>query len=760
MGRTSQFVSGVTPAGRWCVAVLFVAMAGHLAAEEIQPAILEVLKKITVRLDRSGYDMRAGFVFKKTKKVEAEKARFERDKDIEIAYIATDVRKMPVTGDSLTVSIYPDWKTYRMTSATVDDERGILICTIEGERLPDCMPVASMTRLQKMNAEQPIYVIGFPLAEALGKETVVHPINATTTVTPATMTGFSAQVNRGALKGEFLVGGTGGPVTDARGQVLGLCLGARGDSKTAELVSAAELEEIAQGGVGKTRFTEGERKNNLISVKATVSLVQLREPLKAFALNLFSKKRTDPEPRTDARGRWTALPGVAALENIMVRDEKFAAYANTEFEVKPDAEYWFQVKFIRADNTVGYSKPAPLVLPSMVPAVAAKKDPNDWLGGGKGGDPQDRAPEIGEKEPGKVPPAAEKKNGAQDPGWLENPQGDVAGKWPKPEITGVTTIKLKLISNEIDVSVLDFPQQAFSPSAPVVFSEDSRFLYMVEASGIVHKLSIPDLHEERRLVINKTSSSLGVCKDGLLVVVDGLQELWVIDEETLSVKRTIPVATYRSFLCTRESSKIYVAEGSEVVCIDAAAGTLVKRVSLNSLKPPKKERDGIGKSITIGINSPILTPDGCYLIFESVGLHRINVTDPELIYEERIAKSNVSGLWGASPDSKTVYGFTTIEEPIRKEPALISISASSLSNQGPAMVRHGNPFFLNNQLKYWKNNDGSVQILSSLGIVEWSFIYPRIFSHANMFFAQSAQFCVSIKREGAVFVNYTRRVKK
>lgn len=71
--------------------------------------------------------------------------------------------------------------------------------------------------------------------------------------------------------------------------------------------------------------------------------------------------------------------------------------------------------------------------------------------------------------------------------------------------------------------------------ADMALSENGSKLAIADRSGVVRLVSLPSWREEKRLWVGKPVAGIAPCKEGLLIAMPDLQEIWLLKADTLSV---------------------------------------------------------------------------------------------------------------------------------------------------------------------------------------------------------------------------------
>src|SRR6185295_17827538 len=335
------------------------------------------------------------------------------------------------------------------------------------------------------------------------------------------------------------------------------------------------------------------------------------------------------DPKSDEKGIWGPVSADAKEFALKIDGDRAAAEFVVRNDSGEDLVYWMQTKYVRADGKTVYTQPGDLQA-NFSAGIAKKPDPkpaskpgadDDWLG-----------TELDKK-----------KKEAADAG--------------KPiETFSVLKGDPKTV---VDATVWPITVDGRNTIATMVWSEDGKTLFTLETRGLVRRIAVDTFREDRQFLIARRCNSLARSRDGLLVLVQDLQEIWVLDEEKLTVKKKIACGKSMRMTASPETSIVFCGNGREdLTAVDTSSGKAVREFNASKInneqgKKIKRHKDGV---VLSEFGMPTQTPDGNYLFcigFEC--LHRFRISDNDLVYEEmgpRIGQ-NPQRI-EISPDSKYV----------------------------------------------------------------------------------------------------------
>ncbi len=253
-------------------------------------------------------------------------------------------------------------------------------------------------------------------------------------------------------------------------------------------------------------------------------------------------------------------------------------------------------------------------------------------------------------------PAANK----DDDDWLTGT--NTKGANPNTAATETGRMLLQAPRTVVDAKVTAVGINAGALVEDMVWSPDGKKLYALENNGTLHMISVPEFREEKLAKLGQKCRYFGLCQLGLVVALPEIQEVWLLDLESLQVLKRITAAGITGMGASPALPLVYIAQGEQfsdkLSILDFASGKVVQQLNARQMQNDqganiKKHPNGV---VLSEFKHPTVTPDGGYLFCEGFEcLHRFRITGTELVYEEIGARigSNARDI-EISPDSKYV----------------------------------------------------------------------------------------------------------
>ncbi len=213
-------------------------------------------------------------------------------------------------------------------------------------------------------------------------------------------------------------------------------------------------------------------------------------------------------------------------------------------------------------------------------------------------------------------------------GWIGRPSDGAASTSEQAAVPRVTNEELGRAPHKVrgaEVTKLDVKDPV-----DVIWSADARFAYVLEKAGVIHKVTVNGLVEERRLDVGDACSAIARSAAGLVVAVAGKEEVWLLDDD-LNVKRRVVSPKVKLLVASPATPYAYASPANEdLQAIDLTTGTA------RAIQGKEFEDDGgPDQHVRVAFWLMSLTPDGSRLFVEgdNVGLMRFKVRGQRLTYD-------------------------------------------------------------------------------------------------------------------------------
>ncbi len=513
-------------------------------------------------------------------------------------------------------------KTIIAEPAGEDSSRDLAILKVKTKGLP--LPLNLKSRI-KLRETLPVYILGFPFGEALSR----RPGNPTVTISKGSISSIRKDeyglVSRVQIDGDLNPGNSGGPIVTSSGALVGVSVSTVMGTQIGFGIPPSELQEMLLGRVGGITLRRLEVKGGRAKMSVTMRLIDPLGKMKSTSMIYINKALLKKDPSPEADGFWKqAAPGMREIR-LTIKGMEAQAEFYLSSSKKEEVVYLFQTKYRRGDSKTLYTQPGEFRVNFSSDMAAAGKEPPK-------------------------PPKPEKDD------WLgseEDKKKAAAAAAGKPMETG-TALKKETIE-VVDAKVTPLDIEGRGRILSVLLSPDGKYLYLLETPGIVRKIVVESLVEERQFDTRNNCSMLRLSKEGLLVMANGIQELWILDLKTLDCRKKIAVAAVSGMGASPRLSEVFVNRNRNLAVVDLRKASIVKEYTTQNFRNARirRHKDGV---ILSGFDHPTVTPDGKYLFCEGFEcLHRFGISGTTLRYEEMGPRIGQNGRRiEVSSDSKYV----------------------------------------------------------------------------------------------------------
>ena len=289
-------------------------------------------------------------------------------------------------------------------------------------------------------------------------------------------------------------------------------------------------------------------------IEDKISQVPLKPPTRLTTgddVDDAADDKTDDEPKTKKHKKVVAADDDADSDDDAPKKKKHADYSGDDEDgpkhVKPAAD---------DDDDSADDKPHKKTKAKDKDADADDSDddtpkipPRKVVPPGGGGDDWIDGPKVG---PGGGAGTTEKGG--------DNPAPPSTVILPTPAITGIELAGEVQTVDDAKMTPLDVDKQEI---ATAVMGTDGNYVYVVHKDGLLRKVAVPSLKEERQLDLGNPCTAIGVTKSGIVVAVSNINEIWLLDPSTLAVKHRVIAAGITRIASCPSSNLVIVSDGAD-----------------------------------------------------------------------------------------------------------------------------------------------------------------------------------------------------
>ena len=636
---------------RWLVALpALVLSAASSGAEALPPRVVDAVKAVTAFIEVAVGPEKSsgtGFLWKK---------------EGNTGYVVTNAHVVGGehvnSAPRVTVVFRSGTKEALALPATIviaNTYLDLALLRVEGKDVPSPNWRSAGTVLRQT---QPVYAVGFPFGAKLSAGQTYPEATITAGIISA-LPQKDEKAGRIQIDGEVNPGNSGGPIVDSAGGLVGVTVAKQVGTRIAYAIPSAALAALTVSAYGSLVTEEIENKDDQVRFRLRLPLrTRPANPVTELSVSLL---------RAAYAELGNAPGGASTHHHLKLAGQEYVGEVTLHGTPGVEAEY-----LVRVGVALGFC--------DMGRVVAR------FAGGAKGAEP----PPAGGPQ---APPAVAK---AEDqPG--RNQAQPAAAKIgdPLPVETGQS-----LAGQPMEVEgARATPILAHSLSC-MTWSVDGRFVYLLAGVGHLRKVRVPEFVEDRVLHIgrpcarrehlpdkehalsNETSSqparpTMARSREGLLVLIPGDDEVWLIHEETLELIRRIPIKAGLAITSAPSLSVAFVAQGANgLMRLDLKAGRVTDAFPVEALRQSRGPQARIHREsgALTEIDALCASPDGKYLFCFSNSIHRFKITQTGLEYEE-------AGPWLR----KRAFGFCRLAvSPDAAYVALVGQAGNRAASDHPA----------------------------------------------------------------------------
>ena len=518
-----------------------------------------------------------------------------------------------------------------------DAERDLAILRVRGVK--DFAKAIDLSKKAEIRETMAVYTIGFPLGEALATSRRNNPA---VTVSKGTVSSIreddKGDTFRVQIDGELNPGNSGGPVVDAKGQLVGVAVARIKGTRMGLAIPPTDVTDLLDGRFGSLVTKVVKTEDGVAEINVEMKFIDPLGKVSKAAIRVAPMSGLGQTPRS-ADDKRKPLPDAEVF--ALTVDPK-AQQATGTIKVKragdrPLVEYWCQPVYTNGARADIVASPVVVRVHFGLAAASAQRPPRVPFPGG----PPGTLPE----EPGPLP-------GTRPGGLFAKP--DSSGKASltpgKPgasgERIGIADLKVSgLTGKKVTIGSGGSP-------ACLTWATGGKSFYHLTDAGVVRRVNYPDFTEAAALDVGSKCSWLCLSAEGVVITASGHQEMWLVHPETLAVRSRVPIAKAYRVVSAPASSFAYAFEE------ELTGGTL----SVIDLKAGKRIRQYQKLDLSDRVHAPFgraaMTPDGKSIFAEGffgAGRYAVSGDSVKLEDSTEMLGGGVRGEFVISPDGEFIW---------------------------------------------------------------------------------------------------------
>jgi hypothetical protein len=241
----------------------------------------------------------------------------------------------------------------------------------------------------------------------------------------------------------------------------------------------------------------------------------------------------------------------------------------------------------------------------------------------------------------------------------------------EPRELHASLVKERLEQPGIAATRLALPAVKSAPVRAFVWSRDLKSGYLLQGNGELRKINFETLTLEAFLDIGRTDgSALALSKEGLLLSLKELQELWTLDEQTLKVTRKLAVPELLAAYSAPTLSHAFALHGvgspqDSIQVIDLKQNKIAREHKFFDLEnTPPTRRPADKRPSSMHWPHMEITRAGDSIVCSGSAMNRVKIDGPNLVWAEQ-GKGAMHDLSGFSVSSDGKYVLESQEMPAR-----------------------------------------------------------------------------------------------
>ena len=216
--------------------------------------------------------------------------------------------------------------------------------------LPQPLTITAANTLQQT---QKVFIVGFPFGEKLGKNITVGDSSVTNLSDNSLGQTELIQVNGG-----IHTGNSGGPVVNARGEVVGVAIDKKKPIHFA--VAGEQVLELIRGKVLDVRLQSPKMNDNQLSLPIRIDLFDPLRALQQVEIVWWIGSAGNPSK--------VVIPQARTTTTLQYQSDSGSGNARLTFPptISSGDVLWYQIRFINATKQIQLSQPAFLDIPSVL----------------------------------------------------------------------------------------------------------------------------------------------------------------------------------------------------------------------------------------------------------------------------------------------------------------------------------------------------------------------------------------------------------
>jgi S1-C subfamily serine protease len=237
------------------------------------------------------------------------------------------------------------------TVVGVDRSNDLAVLRVRGDGLPKPLAVASAGQLLET---QKVYIFGFPLGAQLGKNITVSDSSVSSLRRDA-----SGQLNQIQVNGGMHPGNSGGPVTDARGVVIGVAVAGIPGTQINFAIPGDLVKLVLDGRFDRSEWGMAYTSDNQVKLPVKMTCLDPLGRIRQVKIDVWTGAPGDSRPPSRQRPQPEAGDGPRTAVPAVFRGGTHTAEVPLP-RPAPGQVCWFQPVLVKASGEMQWEKALPV----------------------------------------------------------------------------------------------------------------------------------------------------------------------------------------------------------------------------------------------------------------------------------------------------------------------------------------------------------------------------------------------------------------
>ena len=594
------------------------------AQEAISETMLESLKAATV------------FVRVDMGHVGGTGSGFLINKKGDYAYIVTNehvVRREGRGRRTVEVDFFSGTTNRRSFEATVlseDASRDLAVLRIANHK--DIPKPISLKPTHKVRETQSVFIFGFPFGDALATNRLGPNVTIGKGTISSLRTDDFGEIEHVQVDGDINPGNSGGPIVFSDGSLMGVSVATVIGTQIGIGIPGESVLQMLDGRIGSLTISQESQRPKLTTCRLNAGLIdplQRIESVSFFYIKEDQLSDEDIEPGED--GRWSKISTRMKRVRLSIDGQTATAEEDFRGDYGERIRIIHQIRFENGSGETFYTGPDryTIKIPERAkdPNRIARRKPEPRVNPERPLDRRLGKQDEKETEPEEMAGGIDRER--RKGGWLGSEDDDDSPNTNfkiAPEVSGKSVAADEFECLDASCQKLNFDSTKLIPN--IVWDSTHEHFFVLSNQGLLRKISFPELIEVTTIDFGTKCTCFEMSAEGICVLNSGLQDLIVVDPETLEPISKFPSGEATHFAATPENSKAYLATHGRLMQLDLNSG---RHTKVFTGKDFPENTHGFHT-----FDKATLSPDGQFLICDSRGhLAKYRVKGDRLIWDQR-----------------------------------------------------------------------------------------------------------------------------